>query len=507
MLKSTVSPAKIPPKIQLLFAVLGLAGLGIVLLATSNFGAGLSPDSIGYIAAARNLAAGNGFLWYNGDPIDFWPPLYPIILAISIKFFGIDPLLSTHVINSFIFGLTIYLTGLLVYRYIENFAFLAIFGTVYILFSISLFSVSIMAWSEPPFILFVVLFLLTIDLYLEKGSLPYFMVAAIAALLACFTRYIGVALTISGMVAILFFAQSRFKEKLIFSSIFGLVSFLPLSLWLNRNYMLTGTLTGYRDSSKYSIYQNVLNIFNVILGWFFPSRLLSSPYYRIGIFLFLVILITLFFVFVCKYWSVLKQYINKIFPIIIFISIYLALLVIGSKTISYLDNRFLAPIFIPIVIVLLFVLDKIFNLIIINTAIKKLGLIFILSSMIFYSLGIFVNNFIYISTQGGDSYNSVKWRKSETVKYIADGKLSSDRKIFSDDPYAIYFFTGIVANNLTSLQSQLSNSSFGIKPVYIILFHEFDLDGSHLLANLNTGRSIDKIAHFKDGSIYMLRAN
>ena len=163
MLNYTITQAKIPLRLHLLFAVMGLVGVAIILIATSNFGAGLTPDSIGYLAATRSLLAGKGVLWYNGDPIDIWPPLYPVMLAIVNKVFGVDFLASVHVINAIFFGLIVYLSGILFFNYLVSVPSLAILGSIYVLLSNSLFSVSVMAWSEPVFILCVLLFILSID--------------------------------------------------------------------------------------------------------------------------------------------------------------------------------------------------------------------------------------------------------------------------------------------------------------------------------------------------------
>ena len=51
----------------LLPAVAGVAGCVLVLLVAGGGRLGLTPDSVGYVAAARNLLAGRGFTWFSGE--------------------------------------------------------------------------------------------------------------------------------------------------------------------------------------------------------------------------------------------------------------------------------------------------------------------------------------------------------------------------------------------------------------------------------------------------------
>ena len=50
-------------------AGLTVAAVALVLVNTSRYGAGISPDSTSYVAAARNLLAGRG---YTGPLLELW---------------------------------------------------------------------------------------------------------------------------------------------------------------------------------------------------------------------------------------------------------------------------------------------------------------------------------------------------------------------------------------------------------------------------------------------------
>ena len=49
--------------------LLAFAGAALVYLPMTRHGAGLSPDSVGYIGTARNLARGLGFTNYDNTPM------------------------------------------------------------------------------------------------------------------------------------------------------------------------------------------------------------------------------------------------------------------------------------------------------------------------------------------------------------------------------------------------------------------------------------------------------
>ena len=89
---------------------LGVLGSLLILLATSRYGVGLSPDSASYIAAARSLLAGRGYLDYNGDPMVLFPPLYPTLIALGSLIWP-DPIFVARYVNAASFGLIVFFSS------------------------------------------------------------------------------------------------------------------------------------------------------------------------------------------------------------------------------------------------------------------------------------------------------------------------------------------------------------------------------------------------------------
>ena len=107
----------------ILIGLFGIMGAGIVILLTSPHGAGITPDTVSYVSAARSLADGHGFLQYNGEYLVFQPPLYPIILALIKITFSTDPLISAGYLNGLFFGLIVFISGLFFLKHMKSFVF------------------------------------------------------------------------------------------------------------------------------------------------------------------------------------------------------------------------------------------------------------------------------------------------------------------------------------------------------------------------------------------------
>lgn len=79
-----------------------LAGALLVYVATSAYGIGLTPDSVSYLAAAKNLKHGHGLIDYDGTPFIKWPPVYPCALY-SISALGLGEQLAARVLNVIVY--------------------------------------------------------------------------------------------------------------------------------------------------------------------------------------------------------------------------------------------------------------------------------------------------------------------------------------------------------------------------------------------------------------------
>jgi 4-amino-4-deoxy-L-arabinose transferase-like glycosyltransferase len=226
--------------------VLGLlaaTGIFLVLHATPG-GLSLTDDSIGYIAGARSMLAGQGYreAWLaSNGPVTHFPPALSSVLAF-IGLFGLDPLRGVRFLNAILFGLNIVLVGILGWRMtrwlVPGLVLAALF-----LATDSLLRVHATALSEPLFIFLSLLAFWVFDLYIERDAYWLWLVSCgVLVGLAYLTRYAALALVATFVIALLIL-HGNWRKRLIAVGIF-LASVLPWVIgWAIRNQLVGGTAT------------------------------------------------------------------------------------------------------------------------------------------------------------------------------------------------------------------------------------------------------------------------
>ena len=236
---------RIPPRL-VSFLALGLLGmLGIILVLRSTpEGLGLSDDSIAYIAGARSLLAGHGYreAWLVSDnPITHFPPAFSSVLAF-IGLSGLDPLRGARLLNALLFGFTAALVGILGWRMTRTLRAGLLLAALFVLNG-SLLQVYTTAMSEPLFIFLGLLAFWMFDLYFERDAhWPWLALCGIFAGLAYLTRYAGLALLATFLVA-LFILRDSWRRRFVSAGIF-LTGAVPWILaWTIRDFIVAGNAT------------------------------------------------------------------------------------------------------------------------------------------------------------------------------------------------------------------------------------------------------------------------
>lgn len=174
-----INPRKNPVFLLLLLAA--VAGAGIARWCMSS-GVGVSPDSVIYLSAADSLIAGDGLkpiaFHYSpkvagGEPLISFPPVYPLLLSLS-SIINSDRLSGARWLHSLLFAANIFLVGLLVYLGTARSALATLVGILLLVSSASMLEIHTMAWSEPPFVLFILLAALLLMLHTCDTALPAF---------------------------------------------------------------------------------------------------------------------------------------------------------------------------------------------------------------------------------------------------------------------------------------------------------------------------------------------
>jgi hypothetical protein len=501
-------------KYKAVLAILGIVGTSIIFYLVSLHGAGITPDSVYYISVARHIADGTGFVGYDGYYLVLQPPLYPVLLAVIKIILFIDPLTASGYINSILFGLIIYLTGLFLLKHLNSYT-LVILGTISVLISYVFIQLSLMALSEPLFVLLVLLYLYYMGEYQTRGNITSIIYLSAVTTLACLTRYIGVIIILTGVISISLQENNLFKKKLKHILIFIIISCTPIGLWVLRNIFLSGTFVGQRADSSFTLIENIKFLFNTILQWYLPLQITKQKLI-IGCLIIAIALGVLLLKRREKIWLILKE----IYPGLIFILLYAGFIVISSTTTAYdhIADRLLSPIYIPLFFILFFLSDRVLKWL--SNYLSKKMLTYVVATSIVIWMIYPVGKTVYIINDfnrlSGFGYNSRYWSNSETIKYLINHKeIVNGCTFYSNVPEALYILANIKAkwsperslynsHQLLSTSSDLKTIWKGNDKICIVWFDENNRQFLYSLEELQKYIKMEKIARLNDGAVYTI---
>ena len=495
---------------RLIFLILSLIGVGIVFLSTSRYGVGISPDSVAYISSAKSLLSGSGYLLYNGRPLVDWPPLFPTLLA-TLGLVGISPIEGARLVNAIVFGLIIFSSGQLFLGYLKS-KTLALCGAVFILLSVPLLTVSVMAWTESLFILLAILFLIQLGKFLEYRRFGPILLLAVISALACLQRYVGVLIIAAGFTGILFPNPNiSLLRRLKQGFLFGLMSSLPLLLWIARNYFLASSLAGVRPPVEYTLLKNIILTCDTVTGWFLPPRIpLLARLSTAGL------VATLFTAaFISRDQIEKRKYTQlvQIWFIGAFIFLYTVFVVVGASfyaALGPIGERFLAPLYVFILFLLFIGADSTWQKLKHSDRNRKISLIFAsvwLTAWLVLSVFRISECVYYRMKDGAGVFTTTIWIKSPLLDSLRSKPL--DGRIFSNAPDAIYILTGIVAqlspsryeDNLEKIKSMSTEERS-----YLVWFENVDRPHLYSQPVLASRLELEEVDRYPDGTIYLIKS-
>jgi len=509
-------PNRCSSKSRLLLAC-SIAGVVLVLVGTGVHGAGLSPDSVTYVSVARNLALGRGFVTWSGGVMTSFPPLYPMLLAAIAHSLGRDPLSLAHVVNAVAFGVTVYLAGLLGHRYLSLPTWWVWLGLLLVLVSKPLFYVSTYAWSEPLFIVLVLLFLTYLDSYLARGDTGSLVLVSCFAALACLARYIGVTLIASGAVAILLLSRDRLKARVVACFLFGFLSCLPLGLWMLRNYSLTGTFAGGRAPSSYNLLQTAWFTFRTLASWYVPSSASERPLLWLGL-VGVSILVAGFCFGLRENSRKLRAALVRTGPGVLFTVVYSGFLVISATVVAFdkINSRLLCPIYVPFTLAMLGLAQLLVETWSqwLSSRLVNIVLIACVAVSVLNSIDDNITHGTRCFSEGL-GYSAREWKESETLNYLQHGTLSKRYQVYSNAPDAIYILMGLPARRSPSRafynSPKRANSLSQLKGIWpeegqahLVWFNRKHRAYLFTPGDLERVANLEEIAMFDDGVVYFV---
>jgi len=501
--------------LHIIIGLFAVAGIIIILTSTAVYGPGITTDSVHYLSSAENLLAGNGYTGYDGRPYVHWPPLFPSLMAI-LSLSGIEPYTAGRFINAFSFGGIIFLSGILFYRRIKSF-WLTISGTLAVLLSTALLKDCTYLWSEPVFILLVIMFIYCITQYLEKERLRFLVLAAVFAALSCLQRYAGLTTIAAGGILTLFFNRkiplySRFKH----SFLFGLIAILPLCLWILRNRLISSTNIGYQFGLWPDLFSwIVISPLENITPWLVTQQLrLPLRLIIIGIFLSVLIAAE-----IIRRHKILRQYPDtKVAQVCgIFSLVYAVFVIAAAMVVAEANERVWSPLFVFLILLMLIGIDSVARLL--DRFLKKPSASNLLVSAIiglwlfFYCLPIFQQTASFYHKYGVPGSNSSLWRNAPLANWLENHRL--DGMFFSDAPDTLYFLHRITAeltpdktDDITVFRKKLSSQKTNYLIWYSMDYYRysrFSRTRMCSIEDLAASFKLEPVILLRDGGVFIIR--
>lgn len=501
----------------------GIAGIAAIMWASAVYGPGFFPDAAYYLSCAQSLVEGNGFIQYDGRPFVGWPPLYPMLLAF-ISLFVPDPVLTARLVNAASFGLSVFCFFYLLRMGLRSGVFI-ILGVISLALASPMIRCALMVWSESLFTLFLILFIIFLQKFLDRPKPGFLAAMSIIAALACLQRYFGVTLIITGLLTIFLGLKEKSRsEKIKYCAVFLVVAALPLSVWMARNYMVASVFTGFRISSPYTFTHYIIQTLSVISGWFFPQTLpFCLPWWgrvvMLGVLFVLLVFAGWGFSFKSK--NLFKW--NLTWTISIFAAIYVVFL-IGSSVVTSLDirpSRYLAPICFAFIFWVMLLLERISEFWAQKYA-KGWWVRFFLAAFIVLWMGYQFNSVIYgvscaknASPQIQRHFSHRELRDMPMLSWLRNNPV--DYQVYCSNPDVLYLYCGIWAKRSPKFMKDLfefAEKRSVFKKTRLVLIFPPPGSGSDLppdlmsdyRAALGSVLSLEIEASFREGVVFFVKS-
>jgi hypothetical protein len=339
--------------------------------------------------------------------------------------------------------------------------------------------------------------------------------ASLFAALAFLQRYMGVIIILTGAMVLLSpLLKVPLQQRIKYTAIFSVISFVPCGIWAIRNYILTSAPTGgchAAFTSTHTLFDNIQYTSEVISSWF----LYPTDYLPIAIKLAIASALALVF-FIAMVASIrrwlrtgVETKFTQAWPIAILVFIYTLGLIVIASVVAFeeiSDVRFMLPIY-PFVILLFFIgLDNLYSFLLRlwerPKLIRRLVIGFCIVWLALPFLWVGSRTLLYAAD--GVGWNTTAFRESELTEWVQEHRLEG--MIYSNAPEEIYSITGIRAKwSPIRIEDGFQEFIEAIHPEdrsYLVWYSEWQKGWLYSLDEISAELNIEKIAEYSDGWIY-----
>jgi len=444
MNKLGLNPRRIPALLVLIIA--SITG-GVIALWCMSSGVGVNPDSVIYLSAADSVIAGEGLkpIAFHHSPkiaggrtLVSFPPTYPLLLSLSGRL-SVDALNGAKWLHSLLFALNILLIGIAVYLSTNGSLLATLCSVLLLLSSPGFLEISMIAWSEPPFILFILSAFILLALHIAKSDIRLLVGSALAAGLAMTTRYAGITVLPPMLLTVLLLKNRDLRGRLKDCLVVLVIGILPLVAWFLRNRLVADSAANRSLAFHPMRISDIKVMVNSLLMLWVPFS--GHLYLKVILSLLGAALLGSVIVLALKNKVQCEKSVNansvaQIFAAI-FVTIYLLFLFAYNSLVDPvvdLGSRVLLPVYVFGIILMISVVYELGR----NRATLWWGFVALSFALVFLNAVRAVSFAVYRHTEG-NGYASREWAGSKSIEYART--LSQDRTIYSNGIDAIHFLT------------------------------------------------------------------
>jgi hypothetical protein len=482
--------------------VASAVGFYLIWLYTNYSGIGISPDSIMYVSAARNLDVHGTLLTFNRTYITDFPVFYPFFLWLTLFISRTDPIAAGPVLNGLMFAGLIFLSGWIIQRFrLSSWVYKWLMLAAIVL-SPALLNIYTYLWSETLFILIILFFIVATRQYLVKHTLSSLLVFAGVAALSSITRYAGVVLIGTGGLLMLLDRALVLKRKILHILIYSVTAASLLAFNLLRNTMTTGKLTGPREVSITPFWKNVYYFGTVMCDW----AGFSEKLYPIATVVATALFLALAGVLAYNYFhKSIRTYENLVAT---FTLVYGLFIVVSSTLSRYerINSRLLAPLFITLLLSCTYWGITFAKMVSFRWKFVVIPvLVALMLGFSYQELVIDLQRYDDEGDYGVPGYTDDSWNKSPFAAYLKKDTniFKPGVPIYSDANEALYFVSGTYAKLLPHRYFDKDIQKFyTLKHYYLVWFPAMDNPELISLKDIVKLKKLTVVKRFDDGVIY-----
>lgn len=421
--------------IAILCAII-VTGSVLIILGTSKYGVGLTGDSISYIALAKNILKDFSFNDISGEPFVLWPPGYSLSLGFFSFISGADVYDVLLPYNLMLYAVFVVSAWSLLRRRITGMPLL--YGaTGVVAFAPAVFRIFTYALADVVFLPLSLLFFIALE-RMETGKTAWSAVKliAIAAILPI-VKYTGIIFLPFALLSFVKNFEGKKGTVLEWAAITA--GSLPLILVLWRNYHVSGTLTGHRGSSLFTLPELLAQTGSTLAYWIFPVVTL-------------IILITGWVAAKREFLGVISSRIKAENRLLTFSMVYsVAVFVLAAlQAVDEIDNRLLIPVFVPLFIVSVTIAEL--TLKEVNKGFTRVIVAVLLLVVPAAYARTDVRSFTARMENGAGSIRSDEFYSKFPKEITGVEKLVTGAKLYSNNPAVLYYLSGLSSKSIPMLK-------------------------------------------------------